>query len=480
MNRVQRNEEQLRDIPYQRRQLSDILTNIDTLKQDQFGSVYRRYILHQLANFPIMANETEIAVYREKLYNLESQYDQLTQNLPDQNESVQEVKQQIIAVQKQIIDYAWNFQNVLASRESEQRKLKTELEQKLRSLPDDEYRLMELERNKTIDEDLYRFFYSEMQKFQVTEASQEAGIRILDQAVTPTKAVSPSTKSQVMVGSTIGLLLGLLISIIFDVANRSIQTLKDVERHLSLPVLGTIPTVSFKDIPDYRDDQKALQIDRKLVTHDYSPTPVGEAYRALRTQLLFSRATDQVHSLVITSISPEEGKSFTAGNLAIIFAQQRTNTLLVDADLRRGVLHNTFNIVKEPGLTSYLSNKSTISEIVQPTHIPNLSVLSCGTLIPNPSELLGSMQMRRFLAEAKRKFDIVIFDAPPLDSATDAVVLGTFIEAVAVVIKAGKTDRKRAKERLEIFDTIPANLIGVIINGTEEALLSNSYSYYHF
>jgi len=217
-----------------------------------------------------------------------------------------------------------------------------------------------------------------------------------------------------------------------------------------------------------------------LVTHDYSPTPIGESYRALRTQLMYSKNTGRIQSLVLTSISPGEGKSFTASNLAIIMAQQKTNTLLVDADLRRGVLHNTFSVGKEPGFTNYLSNKSTLSAIVQQTHIPNLSVLSCGSMIPNPSELLGSQQMKRFLEEVRRKFDFILFDTPPLDAATDAVVLGVQADAVAVVVRAGDTNRTVAQEKLEIFQTVPARLIGVILNGSETALVNNSYSYYHY
>ena len=319
-----------------------------------------------------------------------------------------------------------------------------------------------------------------MQKHQVAAASQESGIRILDDAKRPTKPINPSQKSQVMIGAGLGFFLGLLISVGIDIGDFSLRTLKEVEKHLNLKVIGTIPVITFEDIPEYRDDQKARQIDKQLVTHDYSPTPVGEAYRSLRTHLMFSRDTEQTQSLLITSIGPEEGKSFTASNLASILAQQHTNTLLVDADLRRGVQHNTFSVRKEPGLTNFLSNRTTLSGIVQPTHIPNLSVVSCGSLIPNPSEQLGSLKMKRFLAEVRRKFDFIIFDAPPLDAATDSVVLATLVDAVTLVVRAGKTNRKTAKERLEIFETVPANMIGVIMNGTEEALLKSSYSYYHY
>ncbi|MDZ7264742.1 MAG: CpsD/CapB family tyrosine-protein kinase, partial [candidate division KSB1 bacterium] len=222
------------------------------------------------------------------------------------------------------------------------------------------------------------------------------------------------------------------------------------------------------------------QIDQQLVTYDYSPTPVGEAYRSLRTNLVFSKSTGRIQSFVITSTAPGDGKSFTAANVAISMAQHKSNTLLIDADLRRGVLHNTFGIPKEPGFTNYLTGMISFQHIINETLIPNLSMISCGSLLPNPSELLGSHQMKRFLDEAKRKFDIIIFDSPPLNAATDAIVIGTQVDAVVLVIRSGVTDRNIAKQKLEMFRNVPARLIGVILNGTTAEFGHDGYSYYHY
>ncbi|MBN1560742.1 polysaccharide biosynthesis tyrosine autokinase [candidate division KSB1 bacterium] len=479
MNQLSANETALRTLPSQRRTLTNLLTKLDN-PEDGYEMEYRRVVIQQIANLTPMADEPELVIYRQNLGNLEREYDRLYAQYSAEHKDVINYARRIKETQDKIVQFASNYRNILAEQESKHRKEKSELETRLYALPSDERRLMELERKKQVDEELYTAFYVEMKKLQVSSAGSDTGIRILDRAVRPTKPVNPSKNMQVMIGAGLGFMLGLVLSIGIDVADRSLHTLKDVERYLNLPVLGTIPVVSFKDIPDFRDDQKASQIDRQLVTHDYSPTPVGEAYRALRTQLLFARGSEQIRTLLITSISPEEGKSFTASNLAIIMAQQRTNTLLVDADLRRGVQHNTFSTSKDPGLTSYLSNKATLVGLIQPTHVPNLSVLSCGSLIPNPSELLGSMQMRRFVAEVKRKYDFIIFDAPPLDAATDSVVISTLVDAVAVVVRAGKTNRNNAKERLNIFHSVPANLVGIVMNGTQEANMKSAYSYYHY
>jgi capsular exopolysaccharide synthesis family protein len=184
--------------------------------------------------------------------------------------------------------------------------------------------------------------------------------------------------------------------------------------------------------------------------------------------------------LCITSTSPGDGKSFTAANLAITMAQQKSNTLLIDCDLRRGVLHNTFGVPKEPGFTNFLTSNHSALEYISETNIPNLHLISCGSLIPNPSELLGSHQMRRFMDEMRRKFDLIVFDTPPLNAATDAVVIGTQVDATIIVIRASKTDRTVARQKLEMFNNVPAKVIGVVLNGTSADLAHEGYSYYHY
>ncbi len=479
-SQLKANDRVLHELPQQRARLGDLLDRLDKEENSPDAQQYRRYIVHELAKFSAMSDEPTLNILRETLSGQERKYDEMMKAYSAEYPDLIKLGEEINKTQDQIIAFASKYRNTLADQEAEYRTKRNDLQKQLTALPYDENRLMELERNKKIDENLYTYLLTEVQKLQVKDAATKKGITIMDRAVRPSHPINPGKKTAVLFGSGIGFFLGILISIILDMSDRKIYSFSDIEKYLKLKVLGAIPVVTFQDIPDYQDFEKAKQIDRQLVTHDYSPTPIGESYRALRTQLMYSKNTGRIQSLVLTSISPGEGKSFTASNLAIIMAQQKTNTLLVDADLRRGVLHNTFSVGKEPGFTNYLSNKSTLSAIVQQTHIPNLSVLSCGSMIPNPSELLGSQQMKRFLEEVRRKFDFILFDTPPLDAATDAVVLGVQADAVAVVVRAGDTNRTVAQEKLEIFQTVPARLIGVILNGSETALVNNSYSYYHY
>ena len=469
----------LRDLPLQRQKLTDLLDEVDKEKEGVDTDKYRRLIIRTIANFAVFNDEPQMAILRQTLEEQETRYNDMVKNFSENWEPVIDLKRQIKDTEEKIIKFASKYRNTLAQQETDYRKMYADIQTQLKNLPRDEYQLMELQRNKDVADGFYNSLYSQLTKTNISEIAETDEIAILDRAVRPGKPINPSTKRSVLLGSSLGFLLGIILSVIWELTDKTMRTVEDVERSLRLPVIGAIPVMDFKDVPEFHDFEKVRQIDKQLVTDDYSATPVGEAYRALRTHLMFSKNTGKFQSLLITSISPEDGKSFTSSNLAIIVAQQKTNTLLVDADLRRGVLHNTFGLPKDPGFTNYLTNKITLLEAIQPTHIPNLSLISCGSMIPNPSELLGSLQLRRFLEDARRKFDVIIFDTPPLDAATDAVVLGTQVDAMAVVVRSGKTSRTLAKEKLEIFETVPVKLIGIILNGSETALVHN-YSYYHY
>ena len=478
LNDIADTNSKLKELPQQRRLLTSYLDKLDSL--DSNDEELRRLIVHELAKFPALEEEPELRILGEKLISLEREYDQLYEQFSPENPQLLAVEERIADTQRQIIQYASHYRNELVAREVDYKRKAKELDAQLKELPASEYRLMKLERNQKIDEQLYSYLYTEIQKMLVSESVSGETIRIMEPAQEPTSSINPSKKMSALLGSGLGFVLGIVLSIIIDVFDRKVRTAADVESVLRLKVLASIPHVKFTDIPEYSDYEKAKYIDRQLVTHDYSPTSVGEAYRSLRTHLMFSKEIGQINTMLVTSTQPGEGKSFTASNLAIILAQQRSSTLLVDGDLRRGVQHNTFDCSKEPGLTNYLNNSYALSGLVQKTHIPNLSLVSCGSMIPNPSELLGSRYMERFLLEAKRKFEFIIFDTPPLDAATDSVVLGTQMDAVALVVRVGMTNTSHIKKRLEVFNNVPANVIGVILNGNQEEQVKEYYSYYHY
>jgi tyrosine-protein kinase Etk/Wzc len=362
---------------------------------------------------------------------------------------------------------------------ADNRKSMEENQAKLSSLPEESLRLVKLSRQRHVNEEIHDMLSKRYMEAQLSEAVASEYISIIDPAVTPRAPITGDKKKKALMGMVFAMVLGMSAALLWEVADKSIKTREDVRRYLRLPILGIIPKVKFDDY-ELQDSEKAKSISSQIVTHDYSPTPVGEAYRSLRTSILFSKSIGPIHSLVIGSVSPGEGKSFTAANLAITLAQQKSKSLLIDADLRRGVLHNSFNCLKKPGLTNYLTGVVPLESVLNETYIPNLSLITCGSMIPNPSELLGSLRMQKFIEGITKRFDFVIFDTPPLLAASDAIILSTLVDGTAIVVRAGKTRREDVQRKLELFYNVKSRVVGVILNGVGVEVAHEGYTYYSY
>ncbi|HPT88750.1 MAG TPA: CpsD/CapB family tyrosine-protein kinase, partial [Bacillota bacterium] len=177
--------------------------------------------------------------------------------------------------------------------------------------------------------------------------------------------------------------------------------------------------------------------ERKLIVHEQAKSPISEAYRTLRTNLQFSKIHDDLKLVMFTSSGPGEGKSTTAANTAVAMAQAGKRVLLVDCDLRKPVQHRIFG-KKKDGLSNLIVESLSLDQVIQSTEVPGLSLLTSGPIPPNPSELLGSAKMDDFLAVAKERFDLVILDASPVLAVTDACVLASKVDGIALVIASGK------------------------------------------
>ena len=216
----------------------------------------------------------------------------------------------------------------------------------------------------------------------------------------------------------------------------------------------------------------------KLITLEDPRSPVAEAYRTLRTNIEFSSFEQTLHTLLITSPSPDEGKSTTLANLAVVMAQAEKKTLLVDADLRRPSLHTLFGVNNDKGLTSMFVDADALRHPpLQETGVPNLLLLSSGPLPPNPAELLLSRRMQDVIAALKQQADIILFDAPPVIAVTDATILGTRVDGVLLVLQAGQTKREHARRAKELLDKVKVRVIGVVLsNVSPDSAMGGYYS----
>jgi len=472
-------DEEINRLTVQKNELDLLVRKLDPSTPDFDENVSASYIYRQIASQPAFEGDADMTVARQEFNDLEQKRQELLINLPKTNPTIVELSDDIQALEQKIYQLAKEKIKELSDQIAEKEKQSKILQDRLNTLPAEELKYIRFTRERKTNEDLYGLLLKRFKEAQISEAVAPENVSILDPAEPPDRPVSGDKKKKLLLGMLLGLFLGVGFVFILEEVDKTIKTREDIVRYLQFPIIGVIPKVKF-DSYELQDSEKAKSISSQIVTHDYSPTPVGEAYRALRTNLLFSKSIGTIRSLVIGSAAPGEGKSFTAANLAITLAQQKSRTLLIDADLRRGVLHNSFNCPKKPGLTNYLTGVVSLENVLNDTYIPNLSLITCGSLIPNPSELLGSLKMKKFIEGITQRFDFVIFDTPPLNAATDAVILATFADGVALLVRAGESNREEVKRKLELFRNVQAKIVGVILNCAGVEIAHDGYSYYHY
>ena len=222
-----------------------------------------------------------------------------------------------------------------------------------------------------------------------------------------------------------------------------------------------------------------MEIIKELILHSNPKSPVSEAYRVLRTNIQYSSVDKPIKSVVVTSSGPGEGKTTTVTNMAIAFAQSGAKVLLIDGDLRKPRIHKIFGIASGKGLSNLLITKAELDNYVNQTDIPNLYVLPCGTIPPNPSELLSSNAMRQFMEDICSRYDMVFIDAPPVGAVTDAAVLSTICDGVVIVAASGVVEDYALLRAKELLNNVNANIIGVVLNRIKKSS-SASYHYYYY
>ncbi|SHJ41113.1 CpsD/CapB family tyrosine-protein kinase [Thermoclostridium caenicola] len=217
-----------------------------------------------------------------------------------------------------------------------------------------------------------------------------------------------------------------------------------------------------------------------IIVHSNPKSPVSEAYRVLRTNIQYSGIDKPLKSILVTSSVPMEGKTTTVTNLAITFAQAGSKVLLIDGDLRKPKIHKVFMVSNDTGLTNYLVSREDYKEYVRHSDVPNLDIMTSGTIPPNPSELLNSDAMKMFIKSLSDDYDVILLDAPPVCSVTDASIISTYADATILVVNSGKTHIDEAKKAKELLERVNANIIGVVLNKVNKKEKGNYYYYKYY
>lgn len=339
------------------------------------------------------------------------------------------------------------------------------------------------------------FLVEEREKARIKAATETAGIKVIDNPRRPLAPLPSRTKTYILFGAVIGLILGVGSAYALEYFDNSIRTAEEVQRTVSLPVLGNIPQIRtgnrsagtyagnvFGVTESQPNGEESARMSEKIITHFAPKDPISEAYRSLRTNIQFARLDKPITSMLVSSAGPKEGKSLTVINLATTFAQMGEKTLVVDADMRRPTQHHLFGIDRDPGLTTLLTRPDlTLDDVIRVTEVDNLYVIPGGSSAPNPAELLASARMQALVEEMMRKFGMVIFDTPPVVAVTDAALLSRKVDGVLLVCRWGHTDRHLLMHAVDLMRKVGANLVGVVLNNIDVYHKYGSYShYYHY
>ncbi|HEY5040866.1 MAG TPA: polysaccharide biosynthesis tyrosine autokinase, partial [Verrucomicrobiae bacterium] len=284
-------------------------------------------------------------------------------------------------------------------------------------------------------------------------------VTVTDPAVPGKSPVRPNKTVNIVLGLIFGLIMGVGLAFFIEYLDTSVKTIDDVERTFQAPVLGVIP----QNIGYLLDEG--------------SESKHAEAYRVLRTNLLFSRQDEKLNTIVVVSAGAGEGKSTTTINLATVFAQSGNRVLIVDSDLRRPTLHKLFKVANNLGLTNYLLKQNALAEVVQTTLVPNLDFMASGRLPNSSMGILGSAQMKELISELKQRYDFIFFDSPPILGVSDASILASEVDLVMQVIQYRRYPQPMTIRAKQMIEKVGGNFVGLVLNNIN---MSQDEGYYYY
>ncbi|MGD0757675.1 MAG: polysaccharide biosynthesis tyrosine autokinase [Candidatus Sulfotelmatobacter sp.] len=338
-----------------------------------------------------------------------------------------------------------------------------------------------LKRDLETNRQLYEGLLEKLKEAGISEGLKSNNFQIVNSARVPTYPVEPNVPRNLGFAFVLGLTSGVGLAFLLEGLDNTVRTTEQAQAISGLPPLGMIPLGSKTAREGAASKRLMLATSNEaveLITHVRPQSQMAESYRALRTSLLLSHLGAPPKVIMVTSALPQEGKSTTSINCAVVLAQKGVRVLLIDCDLRRPSIHKTLGMGPRSGLSNVLTGSITLKQAitVAPT-LPNLDVLPAGTPPPNPAELLASTNMRDVLAELRDKYDHIVLDTPPTLSVTDAVVLSPRADAIVLVIRSGSTTKQALRRSRDILMQVNARVSGVLLNAVD--LSSPDYYYYY-
>lgn len=353
-----------------------------------------------------------------------------------------------------------------------------------------EYNILkrEAEANKT----LYDGLLTKLREAGVSAGLRSSNIRIVDPAMVPSTPARPAKTRNVILSFIVGLVGGIGLALLREYLDNTVKTPDDIETLARLPSLAVVPQFGASNGNGHGGKRPKLLSgltsnghDKRmeLVAEHLPKSQVSEAFRALRTSLLLSRADHPPQVILVTSALPREGKTTAAANLAVTLAQLGDKTVVVDADLRKPGIGRLLNMSggNYAGLSSYLAGASSLDLVTVPhPTIPNLMAIPTGPLPPNPADLLSSHKLAEAIAELRKRFKFIVIDSPPVMAATDAVILSVQTDGVLLVVRSGETPKEAFTRTRDLLISVKCNILGVVLNAVDASAPDYYYSYRYY
>jgi capsular exopolysaccharide synthesis family protein len=434
----------------------------------------------------LLGNNESFDQLRAKYYEERNKFIELEKEVGPKNPQYQMQKAKIddlySALQAEAMRMLKGLEEQVAAALATESALKAEVERRTKEsleLGPKVVAYNELMRRKKSMEDRYNILRTRLSTTDLSDRMSRnidsSNVRPLDRALVPGAPVSPNLRVNIMAAGVLSLVLGFALVFLVVFLDRSIKSTADAQQAAGSPVLGIIPML---DEPDMADDTDAS---RDLYVHQHPTSRIAECCRSLRTNILFSAADRQIKTIVVSSANPREGKTTSVIYLGTTMAQSGQRVLLIDTDMRRPRLHVSTKVSRNTGLSNLIVGDEDYDSVIRETEIPNLFVLPCGPLPPNPAEILMTHRFEAVLAELAKRFDRIILDSPPLNVVTDAVVLSKQADGVILVAHADKTLRDELKRSAKQIKSVGGKIFGVIVNAIEPDQRSGYYySYYGY
>lgn len=322
---------------------------------------------------------------------------------------------------------------------------------------------------------LYDLVFSRLKEVDISMGIEPESIRLLERASPPGGPITPRRMQSIFLAALIGLGIGVGLVFGLEFIDDSIRYPEEVGVHLGLPFLGVIPAANWD--PDDLHTHVLTNMDQK--------SGLSEAYRNVRSALLFSTGANAPRVIAMTSAVPKEGKTTTSLNLSVSLAQAGQRILLVDADMRRGEIHKFFGLEGGRGLSDVLAGQAKPESVIQRTGLPNMDLVATGPFPANPAELLLRNEFNSFMDYARRTYDRVIIDCPPVMAVSESSILASMVDGVVMVVWAGQTSRKLAQLSLQVLRQRGARMLGCVLNNLEFGRVgyyyySTYYGYYDY